>query len=438
MGRKMGKMDARNNHSHDGFLQAIIANPDDDTPRLIYADWLDDHGDSARAEFIRMQIELAHLPETDPRSEALAKRAGVIEKAHARGWLRPLREALDQPRCRQLGRCIFGRGFLERVSITPRRAGFLTGAQDFLGRQPLRELLLTGHSSLSLADVLIEMGNTACFPCLRLLDLCGTGLPTAEALHHFGSSDQLEHLTGLGLSLTMPGGILDGLGGTPLAHRLRDLHVHIAPGATESLLELLTTTSFFPTLESIGLGGPLNEAGLTRLVNTSSLSHLRKLWLFQASVGPQAAEILITSSRWSQFTNLDLSHCPLGDDAVRPLAAALAGSSLGRLRLAYAGLTETSVSALTAASWGALEDLSLEGNNLGESGTITLARSPHLTQLRRLNLYSCKIGEAGARELAASPHVDNLLHLQLYESNLSLSARRALRKRFGKAFHFGH
>jgi uncharacterized protein (TIGR02996 family) len=31
-----------------GFLTAIREAPDDDTPRLVYADWLDDHGDADR------------------------------------------------------------------------------------------------------------------------------------------------------------------------------------------------------------------------------------------------------------------------------------------------------------------------------------------------------------------------------------------------------
>jgi uncharacterized protein (TIGR02996 family) len=39
------------------FLKAVIAAPDDDLPRLIYADWLDERGDP-RGEFIRCQIEL--------------------------------------------------------------------------------------------------------------------------------------------------------------------------------------------------------------------------------------------------------------------------------------------------------------------------------------------------------------------------------------------
>ena len=44
-----------------GFMEAIIADPADDTPRLIYADWLDEHGQEERAEFIRVQCEIARL-----------------------------------------------------------------------------------------------------------------------------------------------------------------------------------------------------------------------------------------------------------------------------------------------------------------------------------------------------------------------------------------
>ena len=38
------------------FLNAIRAEPDEDAPRLIYADWLDDHGESLRADFIRFGV----------------------------------------------------------------------------------------------------------------------------------------------------------------------------------------------------------------------------------------------------------------------------------------------------------------------------------------------------------------------------------------------
>lgn len=43
------------------LLDAILAHPDEDMPRLMYADWLQEHGQDERAEFIRVQIELARL-----------------------------------------------------------------------------------------------------------------------------------------------------------------------------------------------------------------------------------------------------------------------------------------------------------------------------------------------------------------------------------------
>ena len=45
-----------------GLLAAIIADPKNDDIRLIAADWLDEHGECDRAEFIRVQVELARTP----------------------------------------------------------------------------------------------------------------------------------------------------------------------------------------------------------------------------------------------------------------------------------------------------------------------------------------------------------------------------------------
>jgi uncharacterized protein (TIGR02996 family) len=57
------------------FMQDILAAPDEDAPRLVYADWLDDHGPPARAELIRVQCALAALARDDPRRGELEKRA---------------------------------------------------------------------------------------------------------------------------------------------------------------------------------------------------------------------------------------------------------------------------------------------------------------------------------------------------------------------------
>jgi uncharacterized protein (TIGR02996 family) len=41
------------------LLRAIIDNLEEDTPRLIFADWLQEHSCAARAEFIRVQCEVS-------------------------------------------------------------------------------------------------------------------------------------------------------------------------------------------------------------------------------------------------------------------------------------------------------------------------------------------------------------------------------------------
>src|SRR5262245_29077001 len=68
--------------SEDALLQAVIDNPDDDAVRLVYADWLEEHGQPARAAFIRVQIQLSLLPEGDPRRGDLQARERALLKEH--------------------------------------------------------------------------------------------------------------------------------------------------------------------------------------------------------------------------------------------------------------------------------------------------------------------------------------------------------------------
>ena len=49
-------------------LAGIIAHPADDLRRLVLADWLEEHGEAEYAEFIRVQVELAHIGE-DPHGD---------------------------------------------------------------------------------------------------------------------------------------------------------------------------------------------------------------------------------------------------------------------------------------------------------------------------------------------------------------------------------
>ena len=47
------------------LLACILADPTDDLCRLAYADWLEETGECERAQFIRVQVELASLPEPE-------------------------------------------------------------------------------------------------------------------------------------------------------------------------------------------------------------------------------------------------------------------------------------------------------------------------------------------------------------------------------------
>ena len=51
------------------FLKAIFANPADDLPRLVFADYLEEHGDGEWAELIRLECDLASYPMRIPREE---------------------------------------------------------------------------------------------------------------------------------------------------------------------------------------------------------------------------------------------------------------------------------------------------------------------------------------------------------------------------------
>ncbi len=72
--------------THDeAFLQAILEAPDDDTPRLIYADWLEEQ-DDPRGEFIRVQCQLARLAQDDPGRPTLEERERHLYAEVAPGW----------------------------------------------------------------------------------------------------------------------------------------------------------------------------------------------------------------------------------------------------------------------------------------------------------------------------------------------------------------
>jgi uncharacterized protein (TIGR02996 family) len=123
----------------EAFLHDISAHPDDDAPRLIYADWLDEHNDP-RGEFIRIQCALAQLSDEDPRRWPLEQREQELLHEHGRKWL---------PSGIGGSQCVFRRGFVEEITLSPEE--FLTSASCLFGQTPIRDLCLR-QSTQTLAD----------------------------------------------------------------------------------------------------------------------------------------------------------------------------------------------------------------------------------------------------------------------------------------------
>src|SRR5262245_43625774 len=98
------------------LLAAIRANPEEDTPRLVYADWLDEHATAdaqrGRAELIRPQCELRRVSEkSEPdRGKQLNTRVDELVAKFGSEWV------TDFPLAKK--ERYFSRGFLWRFTIT--------------------------------------------------------------------------------------------------------------------------------------------------------------------------------------------------------------------------------------------------------------------------------------------------------------------------------
>ena len=92
----------------DALLRAIAAAPDDDAPRLVYADWLDEHDRPDPAELIRIQCELARPEGTRGRRTRLRFRERDLLKVAELEWKKGIGK-----NCKGVE---FRRGFVEYIA----------------------------------------------------------------------------------------------------------------------------------------------------------------------------------------------------------------------------------------------------------------------------------------------------------------------------------
>jgi uncharacterized protein (TIGR02996 family) len=155
------------------FIDAILADSEDDTSRLVYADWLEEHGDESdcvRAEFIRIGCEVAKLASDNPRRAELERREDELLAAHGRDWCRDLPGEPDEWIRRRADGLRWRRGFPWRACLEG--PDFLATLEPILGSEALFGIELMGFTSPQ------EKFDPACAwldrlvgnPLLRLVD----------------------------------------------------------------------------------------------------------------------------------------------------------------------------------------------------------------------------------------------------------------------------
>ncbi len=406
--------------TRDAFLADILEHPEDDTPRLVFADWLEDNGEADRAEFIRVQIEAARLGRYEPRREALEQRIKALLDRYRKTWLQEV-TAWARPGA------WFERGFVGKVECPAGQ--LLKSAAELFRRAPVQAIVLKDAS----ADQVVAL---AAAPFLaRLTDISLTHIsiqPVAALL----ASPHLGRLLGFSLTSYSPLGpdLGRSLALSAALTRLARLSLPRADIGPEGA-RFLASSPNVEHLATLDLSiNSLGNEGTTELFTAPRLGRLKELYLSFNSIGPAGVRALATSPALAELTRLDLSANPLGPEGAQALAQS---QHLDRLRWLNLGggaqLRDAGAAALARSpSLANLSHLGLQSSTIGPEGVRALADSPHLSRLASLDLARNPIKDEGARALLESPHLASLARLNLFQCDLGKEARQALRQRFGE------
>jgi uncharacterized protein (TIGR02996 family) len=283
------------------FLEDVIAHPADDAPRLVYADWLEEHGDEkglARAELIRVQCELAKLPEGEPRREKLAKRERALLKKYGKRWAGPLGKVTEK--------WAFRRGFVEAIAVDYfELPQFLASFHEVFAAVPIR--------ALRLADIDLEpdfLGTLESYlPRLRSLDLRLANFEHKE-LRWLLRNPSLASLRALALDIEftdqVEGPILQTIGKAPNLGGLTGLKLQVGENA-----------------------GDLEEPVVRALLRSPYLKKVTRLFLPLCRMSRATARALARGPDRAPLTHLALDDANLDEAVIEEL---LSGPNLARLQ----------------------------------------------------------------------------------------------------------
>jgi uncharacterized protein (TIGR02996 family) len=295
------------------FLADIIENIDDDTPRLVFADWLEDHGDEARAEFIRLQCRLAaeQVGWVRPwrswdRNDSLTPRELELIAEHGDEWKK------EAPKWATT-RFAYYRGFVSRVSTNATQ--WLRGAARLYRFVPVEGLQCGAGNDMQL-EALSALPE---WKYVRVLNF-GTHELIKNAVAPFFASADLRRL--VTLAYTYHGTGVEAVEPLLASDRLSHLRCLILGGRTLGVegAALLASSDLLCGLRSLGIYGTASDLpGITHLMWSPGVGGLEELTLWSSEPGAQMAVIAV-SPYLSNLRQLTLGHGTIGDEAVLALA----------------------------------------------------------------------------------------------------------------------
>lgn len=241
----------------DALLAAIDAHPAEDTPRLMFADWLDEHGHPLRAEFIRLSCAMKAGDQLAPAEQRIiSRRLEFIRDNHRRELIPgPLGGELTA-----LG-VTFDRGFLSELRITALQ--FVLNPQPFAALRPLPRVRIRNLTRAQF-DRFIARPELACVVAIAV------NVPGPNAIHALATCPHLTRLESL--DWTQAGHRIGdaGLGALAFSNKLPKL-VHLDASSNEIGdvgVAHLVASPLWRRLKRLNLGhNDLSAASAEALVN---------------------------------------------------------------------------------------------------------------------------------------------------------------------------
>lgn len=335
-----------------GLWQAIVDDPDDDLPRQIYADWLDEEGQTARAELMRGQLGLVPTVSS----------SGDGYTSHIDQWLGPLKEYIE--------RRYFERGLL-RVIVSMR---------TFLSKTFQENA--AGWFRAARVNALEIQGNTSNWAKV-------TGSPVMAAVHELRLSGG-----------EMGRNALPALAGSPHLTGLHTLHLSNAWMGARNFQPIIEKGNL-PRLRRLYMHRcSVRLEMLHALVRWNQASRFTSLTLPDNWISAAEASVLFTSPTMSGLRHLDLRQNSIGNEGVRALVDSPHLTHLRSLSLYRCNVGPEGALALAEATGlGRLESLDLTSNSISEAGALALANSQSLGNLKRLHLSERLLNESCRTEI---------------------------------------